>query len=122
MTLKEAVCDRRYNKAMLVLVFNIIALTLNGGIIGFYAQIILGKIFEPTTEGAKNVEIIQNIMSALGPFALILSIFATRGKSRKLVFIVYAFLIGLMNVGFAMSDMFHWAWSAGNFAIGITVI
>lgn len=64
---------------------------------------------------------ILNIMSASGPLSLLFSIFTTRVKSRKLVFMLYAFSTGLLNVGFAVSDQLNLAWAAGIFAIGINI-
>lgn len=38
MTFKQALCDRRFNGAMFVLVFNLLAVTFNGGnVLAFYA-------------------------------------------------------------------------------------
>lgn len=122
MTFKEALCDRRFNGALLVLFFSQLAITFNGGYaLGFYAQVILGKIFGQTQEGVENVDLIQNIILVIEPLSFFLSIFTTRGKSRKLVFMLYAFTIALMNVGFGVCDLLHWAWPAAIFAIAIVV-
>lgn len=65
---------------------------------------------------------IQNILLVLEPLSFFLSIFATRGNSRKLVFMIYAFTIAMMNVGFGVCDMLHWQWAAGIFAMAIICI
>lgn len=121
MTLKEALCDRRYYMGMLVLAVNTLSQSFNGGIVIVYGQVMLGRIFGHSKEGDKNVNMILNIMAAIGPISLIFSIFTTRAKSRKLILMLYAFSIGLMNVGFAVSDLLHLAWTASIFSLGIMV-
>ncbi len=122
MTLKEALCDRRYYRGMLVLAVIYLSQSFNGCIVGAYGQVMLGKIFGHSTEGDKNVNMILNLMAVIGPISLFFSIFTTSVKSRKLIFMLYAFSIGLMNVGFAVSDLLHMAWLASIFALGMIAI